>query len=141
VSVSVPEGAQARVSFLFRRRGVEGEVELDGKRVQADAPHVRLPDAGNRPRGTKAAATDWSLFGVDIPPGAHELGFLAKKEGPGLDPEQLHVLCDTRRRLVAGQTVTVRHPEVAAPRRDRGDVLLPQNWAWEERSCSLQPGR
>ena len=134
--VDVPEGAKGRVSFLLDKRAVRGEVTLDGKPVAADAPHVRLPDAKDRQRGTKAAARNWSLFGVDVSPGEHEIAFQPAAENPDVDLSAVRVIFDVRTEVAPEHTLTIGHEPIT--RKD--EVLLPQNWAWQARRVDvLQP--
>jgi len=125
VSVNVPDGVWARVSFLVRQRGLQGAVTIDGKPVAADAPHIKLPDAKDRPRGERARASNWSLFGVELAPGKHQVAFR-----PAAAPKQgVLVLLDVRQNVPPEKTFELGHG--AIERRD--PVLLPQNWAWEVR--------
>jgi len=118
VPLAVPAGARARVAFLFRQRGVKGKVTLDGKPVAAMAPHLKLPDAKDRPRGTKARASSWSLFGVEVGEGKHEVRF----EPAAASKQSVRIVVDVRG----------ARPDAAPPAKEA--ALLPQNWAAEARS-------
>ena len=116
VAVELAKGATARIAFLFAQRGVKGKATLDGEPMAAMAPHLKLPDAKDRPRGTKAAAPDWSLFGIDVAEGKHEIRF-----APAAPPKQgAKVVIDAR--VVTDELVVTGD----APR-------LPHNWATERR--------
>ena len=125
VSVNVGDGARARVSLVFNQPGLKGDLTLDGKPMAADAPHVRLPDAKDRPRGERARAANWSLFGLEVGPGRHEVGFR-----PATTPKQPPAaIADVRREVPPASTLEISHGPV-----DRTEeVLLPQNWAWQIR--------
>jgi hypothetical protein len=125
VSVNVGDEARARVSLLFGQPGLQGDMTLDGKRVAADAPHVRLPDAKDRPRGERAKASTWSLFGVEVGPGRHEVALQ-----PATTPKQAPVaITDVRREASPENTLEISH----GPLVRQEEVLLPQNWAWQIR--------
>lgn len=130
VPVLVPYRSQMRVAFQFTEPHVRGELLVDGKPVAAEAPHLRLPDVGNRKQGTRAAAPDWSLFGTDVGPGKHVVQFQAAS-GAVLK-RRFSVLLDCSIPIPPTQTVEVEHQ--ALPQRNV--LLLPQNWAWEVRAVS-----
>ena len=133
VPLHVPEGSRVRVAFQFAQPKVEGQVFFDGAPVAADAPHIRLPDAGKRQFGTRAEARDWSLFGLDVGPGEHEVRFQPKSGG--MPRGGVLVLLDSSSDLRPTQTIHLKHE--AVPRGN--EVLLPQNWAWELRSADQFP--
>jgi len=125
LSVNVDDGARARVSLLFSQPGLKGDLTLDGQPIAADAPHVRLADAKDRPRGERARAANWSLFGLEVGPGRHEVGFQ-----PASTPKQAPVaVADACREVPPAYTLQIRH----GPLTRREEVLLPQNWGWQVR--------
>lgn len=132
VSVNVVDGARARVSLLFGQPGIKGDLTLDGEPVAAEAPHMRLPDARDRPRGERARASTWSLFGVEVGPGRHAVALQ-----PTTPPKQAPVaITDIRRKVPPANTLEIGHGPLA--RQD--EVLLPQNWAWQIRQVqTLRP--
>jgi hypothetical protein len=133
VPVRVPEGGRTRVAFQLAEPRVQGELFLDGKPVAAEAPHVRLPDAANRKHGTRAAAPNWSLFGIDVGPGEHVVGF--QPASSAVLRRRLAVLLDSTMPLPATQTVEVKHQ--ALPQ--KAVILLPQNWAWQAKVIDVFP--
>ena len=133
VPVRVPEGSRARVAFQFAQPKVEGQVFFDGAPAAADAPHLRLPDAGKRQFGLRAEARDWSLFGLDVGPGEHEVRFQPKSGG--MPRRGVLVLLDSSSEVRPTQTIHLEHEPV--PRGN--EVLLPQNWAWELRYAEQFP--
>ena len=132
VSVNVGDGARARVSLVFNQPGLKGDLTLDGKPMAADAPHVRLRDAQDRPRGQRARAANWSLFGLEVGPGRHEVAFR-----PATTPKQPPVaIADVRREVPPANTLEISH----GPVDHKEEVLLPQNWAWQIRQVqTLRP--
>ena len=131
--VNVAAGAQARVSLLFSQPKLEGDLILDGKATAVLAPHLRLPDAKDRPRGERARASNWSLFGVDIGAGRHELAFQLAKM-----PKQPPVaIIDVRRAVPPTTTLEISH----SPLDREVEPLLPQNWAWQVRQVKLLHSR
>jgi hypothetical protein len=128
VPVRSAEGVRTRVAFQFAERGVKGETLLDGSPAAADTPHLLLPDAKDRKEGKKALASNWSLFGLDVGPGSHEVQFRPAK----MPQHGVRVLIDTRRDLPATATLEIAH-ETAASVESKPEVLLPQDWAWEVR--------
>jgi hypothetical protein len=133
VPVRVPKTGRTRVAFRFGEPRVQGELLLDGKPVAAEAPHVRLPDVGNRKQGTRAAAPNWSLFGIDVGPGEHVVQLQPASSAALKRP--LTVLLDSTRAVPATQTVELDHQ--ALPQ--KADILLPMNWAWETRAIDVFP--
>jgi hypothetical protein len=94
---------------------------------------VRLPDAANRTQGTRAAAADWSLFGIDVGPGEHVVQF--QPASRGAIERRFSVLLDATGPLPATETVEIQHQIL--PR--KAETLLPQNWAWETRVIGVLP--
>ena len=121
VSMNLDDRARARVSLLFSQPGLKGDLTFDGKPIAADAPHIRLPDAKDRPRGERARASNWSLFRVEIGPGRHEAVFR-----PAVTPKQASkVITDARREVPPANTLEISH----GPLEREEELLLPQNWA------------
>jgi hypothetical protein len=133
VPVRVPEGGRTRVAFRFAEPQVRGELLLDGEPMAAEAPHVRLPDAANRKQGTRAAAPDWSLFGIDVGPGEHVVQF--RPASSAVLKRRLSVLLDSTRPLPSAQTVEIEHQVLSR----KHEILLPQNWASETRMIEVFP--
>jgi len=130
VPVRVPQHSRARVALVFGRAKLEGTATLDGKTVDVDAPHLRLSDAVNRPRGTLASARNWSLFGVEVSPGEHEVRFrLTNGNASNPESREVRVVVDVFRQAKPECLVEVSH----SPLVRRGEPLLPQTWAWEMR--------
>lgn len=129
VQLQVPAGAQGRVAIVASQPGLTGELTLDGKPVTPDAPHVRLPDAGTRTHGTRARAATWSLFGLDVGPGDHQVTFR-----PSAAPKKgLSVSIDLRQDVPGTASIEVTHAPLT-----RGEApLLPQYWAWDTRSTDV----
>jgi hypothetical protein len=125
VPVRVAKTDRARVAFQFAQPKLEGEMLLDGKPVAFETPHLRLSDAKDRREGVRARAANWSLFGLDVGPGEHEVRFR-----PASAPEQgVLVLIDVRHPIPPTQVLEVAHEPTTTKER----VRLPQNWAWEAR--------
>jgi hypothetical protein len=93
---------------------------------------MRLPDAKDRPRGERARASSWSLFGIRVGPGRHVVGFQ-----PASTPKQAPVvITDVRREVTPANTLQISHEPLA---RDK-ETLLPRNWSWQIRRVqTLQP--
>jgi hypothetical protein len=125
VPVRVAEGARAHVAFQFRQPGMNGTMLLDAKQVTAEAPHLLLPDARARKEGTRAKASTWSLFGLDVGPGNHEVQF----RPTGALKQGVLVLIDGRHDVSLARALEIIHEPVGA----RDVPALPQNWAWEAR--------
>jgi hypothetical protein len=130
VKVDVAEGCRGRVILLFRQRGIQGKFTLDGKPVEADAPHIRLADAAGRKQGARAKAPDWSLFGVNVAAGKHELRFEPQQTADQIEKHPWTVGLDVRKKVVPIYTLRISHP----PIKRTTEALLPQNWAWEKRA-------
>lgn len=125
VPISVAKGARVRVAFQFDEPAVRGTMALDGATVAADAPHLHLCDARDRQQGTRARASNWSLFAVDVVPGNHEVQFQ-----PATTPKHgVLVLIDTRRDVCPALILTTSRETPAGGQKS----FLPQNWAWEDR--------
>jgi len=141
VSVDVPKRASARTALLFQQPGLAGEVTLDSKPVDADAPHLRLADAtesrqqglkrAGRTTGMRAKASDWSMFGVESGPGKHEIRF---RPAVTTKPGGIAVM-DFRSNARGEVTLSIDHGPITS----REQVLLPQNWAWEVRQVHSLP--
>ena len=131
VSVKIPKDTRGRVSLLFTEPKIQGEMSLNGKSVPVDAPHIRLSDADGREKvnmGMSAAATHWSLFGVDLTSGEHTLRF-QPAQAPKKDAL---VIVDVRGIASPLGTLMIEHGSITQGQRQ----ALPQNWAWEERQIS-----
>lgn len=129
-SVDVPQCVRARVSLVFAGRGIDGIMTLDGKPVRVDAPHLLLPDVGNRTTGTRAQAADWSMFGLDVAPGRHELSFEATATGKSKKLPSARLICECYAEVRDPRMLRIEH----APLDRRGLRALPENWAWEMRA-------
>ncbi len=132
VNLELPKGAVARVSFLFKQRGIKGQLCVDGKPVEADRPHIRLADSKGRSSGLRAGARHWSLFGVEITPGKHAVRFTP--QGRSTD-EGVLVVADLRAAIAATRPPKIKHASVK--REDRPQ--LPQNWSWQDRRVVAVP--
>ncbi len=135
MSLTVPDAAQARLSLLLPVGGVDGRFLVDGKPATTDAPHIRLPDAGQRDQGTRQLrqaepvrrglgrrAARGPLRGV----AGREAGPPAFRTGSG------------RVRVLRGLSGS-RDDRSAARALERAESPpLPQNWSWQVRTAIQQ---
>lgn len=131
VTLELPQGAVARVSFLFRQRGITGQLFLDGKPIEADAPHLRLADSKGRTDGLRAGAREWSLFGIDVTPGKHELRFTPESNATD---QKVQIVADFRADLTPTRSVKIKHSTI---KRENSPEQLPRNWAWQDRRTTI----
>jgi hypothetical protein len=136
LSLTVPDAAQARLSLLLPAGGLDGRFLVDGKPATTDAPHIRLPDAGQRDTGTRANFGKQSLFGVDLDGGPHEVRFEAlrdRKPAP-MTSQPAQVVLECFEDCPGVVTIAVRH----APIDRKESPPLPQNWSWQIRTVAQQ---
>jgi len=134
LSLTVPDAAQARLSLLFPVGGLDGHFIVDGRPVTTDTPHIRVPDAGHRDKGTRANFGKQSLFGVDLSGGPHEVRFEAlrdRKPAP-MPSGPAQVVFESFEECPGDVTIEVRH----APIDPKESPSLPQNWSWQVRTVA-----
>jgi hypothetical protein len=116
-----PANAEAATEALMQTLGPWREHYI-GDKVEPKGVHPSY--AKNRPQGTRANASNWSLFGLDVGPGSHEIQFR-----PTTPLTQGGVMLADTRRDMPTFTLEIVHEPLAT----KQSPLLPQNWAWEAR--------